>query len=59
MHNRIGTHLCKLTKRKNLQKVVDKQTRLCYHAITGKGKQLAKHTEKKIKKSLDKQDKVW
>jgi hypothetical protein len=41
------------------KKVVDKQTRLCYHAITGKGKQLAKHTEKKIKKSLDKQNKVW
>ena len=54
MHNRIGTHLCKLTKRKNLQKVVDKQARRCYHVVTGKGntQNALPNTPKKNKKKV-------
>ena len=39
MHNRISPHLCKLMKHKNLQKVIDKQAKLCYHVIKLNGTQ--------------------
>ena len=52
MHNRISPHLCKLTKHKNLQKVIDKQAKLCYHVIKLNGIQEVE--QQFIKKGLHK-----